>query len=144
MLTTEEKDGLLRGISYAQVFVNTCFQALENGAYLSSKGIMSWNPEKQNKAWLWSCRFWVAHVGLDFWRLYHEYQIRRSKVDAVEEKEDKKWLANWRKEMLVNTGFAPLTLHWSLENGLLGDFGVGVCGSVAAISSLRVLWKAAK
>lgn len=89
----------------------------------------------------------MVHVGMDLVRLYHEYAVRKSrntsseKAGEVVDLEESEWMANWRKEMLVNLAFAPLTLHWSLEEGLLGEFWVGILGSVAGISGLRVLWK---
>ncbi|PSS13192.1 hypothetical protein M430DRAFT_36307 [Amorphotheca resinae ATCC 22711] len=140
-------DQLLRQISYAQVLVNIFYQYLENGAYLSSKGVVGWSSEKQNKAWLWSSRFWMAHVALDFVRLYREYAQRKSRAagevkdDAVTEQGEAEWKARWRKEMVVNMAYAPLTLHWSLEKGLVGDFWVGLLGSIVGITGSRVLWK---
>ncbi|KAH8599806.1 hypothetical protein B0O99DRAFT_610311 [Bisporella sp. PMI_857] len=134
------------GISYAQVAVNAAFQTLENGAYLSSKGVLGWSAEKQNKAWLWSCRFWIAHVVLDFMRLGREYATREVKGKGKGSgepvgKEYSEWLSRWKREAIVNGAWLPLTVHWSLEKGLLTDFGVGVFGSIAGLSGLKELLK---
>ena len=83
----------------------------------------------------------MAHVGLDFMRLWREWE-KREKGDGREG--EKEWRANWRREMVVNMAYAPLTLHWSLERGIIGESWIGLLGSVAAISGLRVLWKDAK
>lgn len=147
-----EGDRTLRGIAFAQVAVNVAFQALENGAYLASKGVLGWSTERQNSAWVWSSRFWAAHVGLDLWKLVCERRIRGreararavgrgEKVDAEEEEEKRAWLAGWRKRVLVNMAWAPLTMHWSVEDGLISDLWVGMFGSVAGVVGMSELWK---
>ncbi|CZR57240.1 uncharacterized protein PAC_07130 [Phialocephala subalpina] len=141
------KDETAKKIEAAQVVVNVAFQYLENGAYLSSKGVMGWSTEKQNRAWAWSSRFWAAHVALDFWRLGREWAKRRSKGKGKEVDDgavnvgEGEWKAKWRREMAVNMAWAPLTLHWSFEQGLVSEFWVGVLGTVAGIIGTRKLWK---
>lgn len=93
----------------------------------------------------------MAHVGLDIVRLYHEH-LARKKIkglmksagangeDSVTEQGEMEWRAKWRKEMVVNLAYAPLTVHWGLERGLITDFWVGVLGSVASVAGLRELW----
>lgn len=135
---------MLARISYAQVLVNIGYQYLENGAYLSSKGVLGWSGEKQGQAWVWSSRFWMAHVGLDMVRLYHEWQVRRGKEEGekgVKEQSEEEWRRLWRKQLVVDLAYAPLTVHYSLETGLLSDFLVGLTGSVAGLTGLRYLWK---
>lgn len=89
----------------------------------------------------------MAHIVMDFVRLYHEYALRKGTTKASGEKgeivdqAESEWRAKWRKELVVDLAYAPLTLHWSLEKGLVGEFWVGLLGSVAGVSSLRVLWK---
>lgn len=94
----------------------------------------------------------MAHVGLDFIRLYHEW-VMRKRTGFEEEKTDgldgdvvtdrgyAEWKAKWTKEMVVNLANTPLTLHWSLEKGLVGDFWVGLLGSVAGVAGFTALWK---
>lgn len=154
VLAQAQEDGerTLRGIALAQVAVNVAFQALENGAYLASKGVLGWSTERQNRAWVWSSRFWAAHVGLDFWKLVRERSNRRQearvravgrgeKIDVQEEKDERAWYAGWRKRVLVNMAWAPLTLHWSVEEGLISELGVGLFGSVAGVVGISELWK---
>ena len=50
VLQNEEQDSVVRGITSVQVGCNVIFQILENGAYLSSKGVLGWNEQKQNRA----------------------------------------------------------------------------------------------
>jgi len=140
VMQNKEQDSVVRSITSVQVACNVAFQMLENGAYLSSKGVLGWSEQKQNRAWLWSCRFWMAHVVLDFGRLWREREIAKDK--RVEGKEaGNGWEAAWWRELVVNGSWLPLTLHWSLEGGLLTDLGVGAFGSVCGISGLQVLLK---
>lgn len=84
----------------------------------------------------------MLHVGLDFVRLGREVLLRREKDEKseVEEEGEREWKAKWRKEMVVNLAYAPLTVHWSLEKGLVTEFWVGLLGSVAGWTGLKVLW----
>jgi hypothetical protein len=145
VVQSPNEDVMLRWISYAQVCVNLCYQYLENGAYLSSKGVLGWSSERQGRAWVISSRFWMAHVVMDFVRLGRELAMRRSsrvgEKGEVVAQDESEWREKWRKEMVVNMAYAPLTLHWSLEKGLVGEFWVGLLGSVAGFTGLRVLWK---
>ncbi|KAH8668004.1 hypothetical protein BGZ60DRAFT_376817 [Tricladium varicosporioides] len=138
-----ERDGVGLGIEAAQVVVNLFYQFLENGAYLSGKGVLGWSGETQNKAWLWSSRFWASHVALDFIRLGREFVARRQLRKEMKEKvgTEKEWTRKWRREFAVNAAFAPLTLHWGIEGGLVGDFWVGVLGTVAGGLGFREMWR---
>ncbi|KAG9243703.1 hypothetical protein BJ878DRAFT_509497 [Calycina marina] len=136
VVADKAQDQMIRRITLMQVVMNVAFQTLENGAYLSSKGVLGWSLEKQNKAWLWSCRFWMAHVVLDFGRLVRERQVRRGGDEREKEaKLDRAWL----KQMVVNASWFPLTLHWSLDGGLLSDTAVGAFGSVCGLFGLQAL-----
>lgn len=152
-LQNPPQDAVLSSIAHVQVLVNIFFQYLENGAYLSSKGVLGWSKESQGRAYIWSSRFWMTHVGLDLIRLYREHTQRRNrgteeqrrtdgpKGDVITDQGDAQWKARWRKEMVSNLAWAPLTVHWSLEAGLVSEFWIGLLGSVAGVNSLRVLWK---
>jgi hypothetical protein len=136
------QDVFVRRIVFTQVASNIAYQYLENGAYLASKGVLCWSKEKQTKAWIWSSRFWMLHVGLDFVRLWKEAKLQTLKGKQKERSdEESKWTAKWRREMVVNAAWAPLTLHWSLEKGFAGDFWVGLLGSVAGLAGFRELWR---
>lgn len=169
------KDTLTRRVTYIQVVVNTVYQVLENGAYLSSKGVMEWSAEKQNKAWLWSSRMWAAHVALEFVKLghgmlkvkkeakgnikdslvntgtgYDQMKVEKLAEDVVEEgklvkdaavkkaREDKAWTDGFMK----NCAYAPLTLHWSVEGGLVTPFVVGALGTIVGLVNVRNQWRA--
>ncbi|EGN91910.1 hypothetical protein SERLA73DRAFT_191823 [Serpula lacrymans var. lacrymans S7.3] len=101
---------------------------------------------------LWSCRFWAIYVFLQFAHLsedrkllkLREKNLKKGKGLAPEEKEDirNRWDAYWN-EFIVNVGYLPLTIHWSLEQGLFKDeVWVGLFGLIAGIASFRSGWKA--
>jgi hypothetical protein len=157
------KDKVLRGLTWAAIATCCGFQILENGAYLSSKGVLttaSWAGDvgkaRENQWWLWSSRWWAAYVGVELLRLgvtrYYKTPLSIQTADDGE-KEDKlrreerlrqekldDWM--WWKDLASNAAYAPMTLHWSVEQGLLSDWGVGACGMVAGGSNLLAAWKA--
>ncbi|KAF1921312.1 hypothetical protein BDU57DRAFT_510061 [Ampelomyces quisqualis] len=153
----------LRGLTWAAIASCVGFQILENGAYLSSKGALttaSWTGQagkaRENRWWLWSSRFWAGYVGVELVRLsitglWREDVAVKEKGDD-REKEDKirleeisgkgkleNWL--WWKDLASNMAYAPMTAHWSLEQGLLSDWGVGACGMVAGGALLADAWR---
>jgi hypothetical protein len=156
------KEKTLRGLTWASIVSCVGFQVLENGAYLSSKGALttaSWTGDvgkaRENRWWLWSSRFWAVYVGIELVRLGVVRGWKEKRGIAVQgdgEKEDKirgeerlkadkleKWL--WWKDVISNMAYAPMTVHWSLEQGLLSDWGVGACGIVAGGSLLADAWR---
>ncbi|KAF3908470.1 hypothetical protein ABW21_db0203716 [Orbilia brochopaga] len=131
------KDQQLRQIAYAQVIVNIIYQSLENVAYLSQHRILRYPNTVQNKLWAWSCRFWAAHVALDFCRLWRIRMLRHN-YKGVTDAEDHEW---WR-QISSNLCWAPLTIHWSVENGgLLDGFTTGCLGTAAGILSVQHVWR---
>jgi hypothetical protein len=159
------KEKVLRGLTWASIVSCVGFQVLENGAYLSSKGALTtarWTGDvgkaRENRWWIWSSRFWAAYVGVELVRLgvvrFYGDEASRKVMEAQDdgEKEDKiakeerarkEKLANWLwwKDLASNVAYAPMTLHWSLEQGLLSDWGVGACGMVAGGALLTDAWR---
>jgi hypothetical protein len=153
---------LLRSITWLQIVSGWTFQILENGAYLSSKGVLtatSWSGSagkaRETQWWVWSSRFWAAHVGLEFVRLYALWLYqnqgtsdgekeklgdgeKEGKLLAAEKKKED-WL--WWRDLVSNVAYFPMTLHWSVEEGLLSGAGVGICGMIAGGSLLVDAWK---
>lgn len=161
------KDRTVRKLTWAAIASCVGFQVLENGAYLSSKGVLtgaSWAGEagkaKELQWWLWSSRFWAAYVGIELVRLGVERYYRVVPKDVGSdwrafgdgEKEDKiaqekkrvelkksDWV--WWKDLASNVAYAPMTIHWSTEQGMLSDWGVGACGMVAGGALLADAWR---
>ncbi|KAK0623482.1 hypothetical protein B0T14DRAFT_516352 [Immersiella caudata] len=112
-------------------------QSLENGAYLSQRGVMGWSPKTQGLAYKWSARFWAAYVGIELGRLLVE-GFGGGKVYQAEE------TAEWRKKVVRNTAWMPLTIHWSTDAGIVNDTLVGLLASIPGIIQIRDLWATTK
>ena len=153
-------------VSYASLGTCIIFQAMENVAYLGSKNIIPVSPKRQGELFRWSSRFWALYVGLDLGRLLRELVDRRNTrqerrvarakaaaenmdpAAAVEagrslEDEEKEWLVKWRRQFLKQCAWAPLTMHYSAEKGLIGEGMIGLLGSVPGILQIGELWKEA-
>ena len=109
----------------------------------------------------------MAHVGLEGarlgreWILSHQRKIiaqrrefldRKNKKPQVDgaivpsgEKEDKiverEEKARWWRELGVNAAYVPMTVHWSKEEGMLGESSVGALGMVAGVLKIREAWR---
>jgi hypothetical protein len=134
-----EKDGpapsrLDTVISYSQLVTCVAFQALENGAYLSSKGVMGWSPAKQGWAMKWSARLWGLYVGIELGKLAAE----RVGGGATR---DVKAAAAWKSAFVRNLAWAPLTLHWGSDKGVVSDWMVGALASVPGVIQMAELWR---
>ena len=69
---------------------------------------------------------------------------REGKSEEVGEKEVKvrkrEAAQRWWREVWTNAAWAPLTAHWSIEKGMLGEGTVGALGMVAGGLTLREAW----
>ncbi|MCJ1284032.1 hypothetical protein MMC26_003363 [Xylographa opegraphella] len=151
------QDRVLRSIVWGQVGACAIFQYLENGAYLGSKGVFAFGNEKVNSWYVWSSRFWMAHVVLEFGRLARQWSINQEvssskdlgsvqqgeetnhgQILARREEEDREW---W-KQVYVNAAWFPVTVHYGSESGLVGEAQLAVLGLVAGVLGLRDAWRA--
>ncbi|KAI1161026.1 hypothetical protein F5B18DRAFT_654094 [Nemania serpens] len=150
--STQSGDGKFEtSLAWSQLAACVVFQTLENGAYLSSRGVLGWAPATQAKAARWSARFWGSFVGLELVRLFYESsrRARRTRAEkfaggktvAVVEREEGEWVDAWRKTVVRNLAWAPLTLHWSLEQGLVSELGIGALASIPSVVQIRDLWR---
>ena len=168
---TPPGDGVVRAITWGQVVACAIYQGLENGAYLAGKGVLGWKKERIAKAWIWSGRAWCAYVALELARLGYEWgelkgqdlgrQRRKSgelqgadnegetvekgelelRMDKVEDDGLKERWGKWYREVGVNVAYAPMTVHYSLENGILSDGAIGGLGAVVGALSIGQAWK---
>ncbi|KAL2002965.1 hypothetical protein VTN02DRAFT_5438 [Thermoascus thermophilus] len=151
-------DPVIRNIVLLQVLVNVLYQALENVAYLASKGVL---PKRIVDRWggvgkwyLWSTRAWLGHVVLEFARLARESAITgRNEQEGLQNKkkqltdEDREArrleIRRWRKKLVNNLCWAPLCVHWSLEQGAgVPDSLTGFISLLAGVWGLYDSWKA--
>ncbi|KAF2633069.1 hypothetical protein BU25DRAFT_406325 [Macroventuria anomochaeta] len=155
------KEKLLRGTTWAAIASCVLFQVLENGAYAASKGMLTseaWTGDAGKKRetwwWVWSSRFWAAYVGCEILRLLIERAYREPRVEMAGdgEKEDKLRLEQekkdsynarftWWKDLISNIAYAPMTLHWSIEEGVLSELQVGIFGTIAGGALLADAWR---
>ena len=164
------EDGILTTVTWGQVVTCALFQSLENGAYLAGKGVLGWSKERIAKAWIWSGRAWCAYVALELARLGYEVldlrgqdndiQTRKSRalestekgevvekgelelrMDKVEDEGLKAKWGEWYRKVGVNAAYAPMTIHYSLDNGVLGDGAIAALGVVVGALSIGQAWK---
>ncbi|KAI4122353.1 MAG: hypothetical protein LQ338_005868 [Usnochroma carphineum] len=162
-----QDDRILTHLARLQLISGTIFQVLENLAFLGDKAVVRIPWEKRARMWLWCSRAWGVSVGLELGRLGREWVLRPlffGEDDEGSDKEDdegeggqvsdnlsqkrrrdgprrKAMMEKWRREVLVNACFAPMTLHYSVEGGLLGEGWLSLLGAVASWLSLREAWR---
>ncbi len=64
------------------------------------------------------------------------------RVEMVEEERVRERWGRWLRELGVNTAYAPMTVHYSLEEGPLGEGSLGALGVVVGWLSIGRAWKA--
>ncbi|KAI0976073.1 hypothetical protein F4678DRAFT_415739 [Xylaria arbuscula] len=149
--TSTSTSRLDTSIAWSQLTACVLFQALENAVFLSAKGVLEFAPATQGKMALWASRFWGSFVGLELIRLFYESsrRARRSRAEkfaggktvAVVEREEREWVETWRKTLVRNVAWAPLTVHWSLEQGLVSELAIGALASIPSVIQFRDLWR---
>ncbi len=65
-------------------------------------------------------------------------ELGGEKREKIVEREEK---ARWWRELGVNAAYAPMTVHWSMEEGILGEGSVGALGIVAGMLGIREAWR---
>ena len=157
----------MKAITWGQVVACAIYQSLENGAYLAGKGVLGWKKEKVAKAWIWSGRAWCAYVALELARLGYEWRELRGqdvgrrrrkdlgleksqlaekgelqlRMDKVEDERVKERWGKWYREVGVNMAYAPMTVHYSLEQGILSESMIGALGAVVGSLTIGQAWK---
>ncbi|ODV78219.1 uncharacterized protein CANTADRAFT_55067 [Suhomyces tanzawaensis NRRL Y-17324] len=104
-------------------------ELLENAGWLTEH---NWVGTNDNDYWcletyVWCSRVWAAYVIIEILEL-----IRRTPFS--------KWDKNWRILLFKQAIQIPLVVHWSMYEGCLSPFWVGVCGSGASWFDFKNLW----
>lgn len=156
----------LRKIEWIQVFANLCYYPLEHTYYLAAHNVLSISPAKRDAIGVWSCRFWATHVVLQILSIQlklsdhrrREALLRMKLINVHNEKAHNehsethikaavsdlhKSRAQVYLDTIIQAGYLPLTMHWSLETGILSEVMVGVFGSLAAVTQTYAAIKAA-
>ncbi|KAL8765168.1 MAG: hypothetical protein Q9209_007667 [Squamulea sp. 1 TL-2023] len=155
-------DILIQTITFTQILAGFSFQLLENLAYLGDKAILPLSAKTRSKYWLWCCRAWAVHVFLELAKLYRQRYLDNPVpkiLDAKHQLESKtqnssdrtryrrhiagysEENATWWRQLKINLAYAPMTLHYSLEDGLLSNTMVALCGVLASSWSLGAAWR---
>ena len=67
--------------------------------------------------------------------------MRTADKEKEEKVEDRKINQEWYRSFVVNVAYAPMTLHWSFEQGLLNEGLIGAFGILAGALGLREAWR---
>ncbi|KUI64588.1 hypothetical protein VM1G_00634 [Cytospora mali] len=130
-------------VDWVQLITCGAFQVLENGAYLSGRGVLGWTPAQQGRAYVLGSKWLSVYTALELGRLLAELVAKsgreqeQSEVSAKEKGE----MDALRRSMAINLAWAPLTLHWSTEKGFLSDLVVGAGGCIPGVLQMRKLWR---
>ena len=138
------KDNILKITAWGQIAANATYLVLEHGAYLASKGVLrGWTPERMKKTMIWAARAFAVHVVLDFIKLLRMWNLEAQKDPHEKEekiaRDEAAW--TWWRSFYIDTAYAPLAVHWSLEQGAVSEAWVGVLGTVAGILGFREAWR---
>lgn len=128
-------------VSYSQLATCVAFQALENGAYLSSRGVLGWSPATQGWAMKWSARLWGVYVGIELGKLAAEKVAAARGGGRKEEEKGAAAEARWRNAFVRNLAWAPLTVHWGSDTGFVEDWMVGALATVPGVVQMTELWR---
>lgn len=67
----------------------------------------------------------------------------KGELELREEKIELEWWEGWKRAVGVNVAYAPMTVHYSLEDGAgLSEGAIGALGTVVAWLSIGQAWKA--
>lgn len=139
--TTQSESKLATLVGWAQLLSCAAFQVLENGAYLSGRGVLGWTPAQQGRAYVVGARFLGFYTALELGRLLAEFVARRDRDYGAASAEEQAEVDAMRRSLAINMAWAPLTVHWSLEKGFLTDLVVGAGGCIPGVIQMRKLWR---
>ncbi|CAO3680643.1 unnamed protein product [Umbelopsis ramanniana] len=135
------------------------YYPLEHLYWLGAHNVIPLSEKKTNSIGIWSCRFWALWVVLEFGRIAEQYRLLKRKektlvksikdgeiTEKTEREQQIASIKNEKKSLLlgtvINTGYLPLTVHWSLENSSFPDVLVGLFGGIAAVCQVYAAWQA--
>lgn len=109
-----------------------CFllEVLENLGWLTEH---NWVGTNDNNYWcietyIWCSRVWGAYIVIEILELFRRVPM-------------KNWDKNWRLSLFKQAVQLPLVVHWSLYDGCLTPFWVGLFGSGASWWGFRDVWR---
>lgn len=118
-----------RIINFAQAINCLILELLENAGWLTDH---NWVGTSDNTYWCIETYIWCSRV----WGLYLIVEI----VELIRRTPSSKWNKDWRINLFKQLVQVPLVLHWSLYEGCLTPFWVGLCGSGASWWEFKRIW----
>ncbi|CAK9439915.1 uncharacterized protein LODBEIA_P40150 [Lodderomyces beijingensis] len=120
-----------RFVNFVQALNCVVLEAFENIGWLTDH---DWIGTGDNAYWcietyIWCCYVWGAYLVIEIVEI-----LRRTPVSKWGDK-------SWQINLFKNVIQLPLVLHWSLRNGCLTPFWVGVCGCGASWWNFRDMWR---
>ncbi|KAI5468014.1 hypothetical protein BGZ63DRAFT_399541 [Mariannaea sp. PMI_226] len=116
------------------------FHICEAIAWLSSKEVLGWSPEAQDKLFKFAAGSWGALTYVEAIRLLVDWHRKRQ---SGELSEDSEWREQWKKDFLQNLAWAPLAVHWSrlADGGWLPEIFVALFGFYPALGYMKDVWQ---
>ena len=137
--------GFATAVSAIQIASLISFQASENTAFLASKKVISLPPATTAKIARWGVRSWMFYVFSEVARHLVERGLKVSaacKKGTTVKAEDAEWDANWKRDFFRNLAWAPLTVHWAVDDGPLNELAISLLAMWPASGAMRDLWRA--
>lgn len=128
-------------VSWSQLIACAGFQVLENGAYLSGRGVLGWTPAQQGRAYVVGARFLGVYTAIELGRLLAEFVARRGQDYSAAGADERAEVDALRRSAAINMAWAPLTVHWSVDGGFLSDLVVGAGGCIPGVIQMSKLWR---
>ncbi|KAF5009590.1 hypothetical protein FDECE_4194 [Fusarium decemcellulare] len=105
---------------------------------LTSKGATNVSAKTSNKLAIYGARSWSTWVFLELFRLLVE-RARRTPTDDVAVEEE--WKTNWKADFVGTLPWAPLSVHWGTEGGMLPELAVAALATWPATNMIKNLWR---
>lgn len=119
-----------RFINFAQAINCLVLELFENAGWLTEH---NWVGTSDNNYWcietyIWCSRVWGAYIAIEIIELLRRTpKAKRGK--------------DWRIALFTQVVQLPLVVHWSLYDGCLSPFWVGLFGSGASYFGFKNTWK---
>lgn len=119
-----------RLVNFVQAINCLVLELFENFGWLTDH---NWIGTTDNNYWcietyIWSSRVWGAYLLIEI------IELLRRTPSSKRNKE-------WKIALFTQAIQVPLVAHWSLYDGCLSPFWVGLCGSGASFFGFRNTWK---
>lgn len=118
-----------RLVNFGQSINCLILELLENAGWLTEH---NWVATSDNNYWcietyVWCSRVWGAYIVVEIIELFRRVPSSKRNKD-------------WRINLFTQLVQLPLVVHWSLHDGCLNPFWVGLCGSAASWFNFRNTW----